>query len=176
LKFGDVVPDGWYFEASEDFSTRIVLSVPRNIATSYQFLRVSMDLAVAKGTRLNPDFGAPATYPQELVAKAKRDHAKYIVSEQAIKPLSQIDYMIRGRYAYASVVDLQTYEIPVFYVCIDGIDRFRELGDPLAIRDLCKSSNPLQGKLLESYGLSGAGAQEDFELARSTHPLRPFTG
>ena len=176
LKFGDIVSEGWYFEASEDFSKRIVLSVPRDTATSYQFLRVSMDLAVAKGNRLNPDFGATATYPQELVAKAKRDRAKYIVSERAIKPLSQIDRMIRGRHAYASVVDLQTYRIPVFYVCIDSTDRFRGLGEPEAIRNFCRSSNALQQKLFESYGLSGASGLQDFEVARSTDLLRPFTG
>jgi hypothetical protein len=176
LKFGEVVQEGWYFEPSEDFSTRIILSVPRDTASNYQFLRVEMNFAVAKGSRLNPDFNGAQTYPQELVAKAELDRAKYIVNERPIKPLSQIDRMVRGARAYASVVDLRNYNIPVFDVCIDDADRFRNVSDPEAVWGLCESRSALENKLWESYGLSGAGAVLDFGLARSTEPLIPFSG
>jgi hypothetical protein len=176
LKFGDVVPEGWYFEPAEDYSTQIILSVPRDTASNYQFLRVGIDLSVAKGNRLIPDFGGSRTYPQELVVNAKRDRTRYIVTEQPIKPLSQIDRMTRGAHAYASVVDLRTDEIPFFYVCIDGAERFEEVDDPEAIRDLCASASALGNKLWESYGLSWASALHDFGVARPADLPGPFTG
>lgn len=176
LKFGDVVPEGWYFEPEEDYSTQIILSVPRETASNYQFLRVEIDLSVAKGSRLIPDFGGSRTYPQELVVNAKRDRTRYIVTEQPIKPLSQIDRMTRGTHAYASVVDLRTEKVPFFYICIDDAERFEEADNPRAVRDLCESDSAVENKLWESYGLSWATALHDFGVAPPADQPRPFTG
>jgi hypothetical protein len=176
VQFGEIFPEPWYLEPSEDYSGRIIVSVPKDAADSYEFLRLEMSVAVAKGNRLNPDYEGPVTYPPELVANVKRDHGRYIVSEWPIKPLSELDRITRGTFAYASVVNLSSREYPDSAVCIDQAERFKQLIDPEKVWDMCQTGDPLEAKLWQSYGVTGGAAVHDFGLTRSSEPMRPFTG
>jgi len=175
VQFGEIIPEAWYLEPSEDYSTRIIVSVPKDAADNYEFLRLEMNVVVAKGNRLNPDYDGPVAYSPELVANVKRDHGRYIVSEWPIKPLSQLDRITRGTFAYASVVNLSSHEYPEYDVCFDQAGRFKQLSDPEKVWE-CQASDALETKLVNSYGVTGGSATHDFGLARSSKPVRPFTG
>jgi hypothetical protein len=186
LKFGEIVDEGWYFEPTEEFSTRILVSIPNDVAGSYQFLRLSMDIAVAKGNRLTPDLGESLVPTPQLLAAANQSRTQYVVAERPIRPLSQLQRLTRGAHAYASILDMYSFGSPVFNVCISNTKRFEEAGDPKSVWELCWSRDALAKKLGEFYGLTGASALDDFGLARSESTeqpqsqsrrgQRPFTG
>jgi hypothetical protein len=173
LKFDKVVSEGWYFEPTEEFSTRILVSVPTEVVRSYEFLRLSMVVAVAKGNRLTPDSGELPVYPPQLLVAAKDARPQYIMAGRPIRPLSQLHLLTRGAHAYASILNLNSDEL--LRVCISDVKRFQEAGDPKHVWDLCGSGDALRKKLEEFYGLTGTAADLDFGLARSpSEQLRPI--
>src|SRR6266511_1365412 len=72
VKFDEILPEGWYFEFAEEFSRRIFVSIPEDVARSYEFLRLLIDIVVAKGNWLNPDYYGLVTYPLQLAVAANR--------------------------------------------------------------------------------------------------------
>jgi hypothetical protein len=186
LKFGEVVSEGWYFEPAEEFSTQIIVSVPNEVVSSYQFLNLSMDFRVAKGNRLNPDFYGAPVHQAQLIAAAKRDHTQYIVTERPIRPLSQLQRLTRGTHTYASILDMRSFDLPVLISCIDDSRRFEAANDPAKLWYLCGSNNDLARQLQEFYGSSlmfmdleqGIPRQRSKEQLQppSSEELRPFPG
>jgi len=173
VKFDEILPEGWYFEPAEEFSRRILVSIPEDVARSYEFLRLSIDIVVAKGNRLNPDYYGPVTYPPQLAAAANRSPQRFIIIERQIRPLSQLNWLTRGTHAYASILDLHSLDGPIFNVCIDYAERFKGATDPEQLFALCGSSDDLARKLQEFYGLTWAGGLHDFGLARSRPSAKP---
>jgi hypothetical protein len=170
IQFGKVIPDSWYFEPGEEYSTRVTAAVSKEAG---DVLHLSLQVFAAKGVRLNlapPDLEPYlVTYPVPnnggLVA--------YVVSDWPISQLSHLRGLTRGDQAATIVVLLQSGQtadeypaLPALYVCIDRANRIDRQTARYGAQ-LCPANDHYQGKMREFYGLVSSSASYDLPLGQS---------
>jgi hypothetical protein len=118
LAMDDAVPDGYYFEPQERFSTELSLVVPESDLRDTSVLHFGVKLWVAKGTRV----GA-LSEPTFLTPRDPALRDRLVVEELPLDTLSVIHWAVAGRHSigvlkWREMVDPQNPAEPAVDVCV----------------------------------------------------------